>query len=444
MNKNATTTNKESIENWRDKKFGMFVHYGLYSVQGRGEWAMFIEQQDIDEYKKLANEFTAEKFNGEEWAKIAKNAGMQYMVLTTKHHDGFSLWDSKSCKDDHTVMNSACKRDLIKEYTDACRNNGLMVGLYYSPLDWRFPGFFAPKLYRTSAKELVKQTHDQIRELLTGYGKIDLLWFDGAEDFWVAQGLHLNRLRRPDDFKTNIQVEDFWRAKELDKFIRETQKGIICNDRIGDKSCGDYFAPEKKIGEYNVVDPWETCDTLTDDWGYRPNAKIRSLRNVINLLVKVVCNGGNLLLNVAPRPDGSFEPEEIKRLKQVGEWLKKYGDSIYGTRGGPIICDDFGGTTHKQNKLYFHVLDWQQDQIVIPDVGDPEIKFLTNANYNVVKEGGLIKITVSEEDKLEMDSIIEFTYDKPVKEIFPEDVDYKELSKKRTYNSDAIIVDDVK
>ena len=444
MNKNATVINRESIENWRDQKFGMFIHYGLYSVQGRGEWAMFIEQQDIDEYKKLANDITAENFDADKWAKIAKSAGMKYMVLTAKHHDGFSLWDSKSCMENHTVMNSACKRDLIKEYTTACRENGLMVGLYYSPLDWRFPGFFAPRLYKTNAEALVKQTHDQIRELLTGYGKIDLLWFDGAEDFWVAQGLRLNLLRRPEDFRTNIQVEDFWKAKDLDKFIRETQKGIICNDRIGDKSYGDYFAPEKKIGEYNVVDPWETCDTLTDDWGYHPGAKIRSLRNVLNLLVKVVCNGGNLLLNVAPRPDGSFEPNEIKRLEEVGAWLEKYGESIYGTRGGPISCGDFGGTTHKDNNLYFHVLDWNEDEILIPDVGSPKITSLTGANLTVNKENGLIKISVSDKDKLEMDTIIKLTYQKPVKEIFASDIDYKELSKKRSYSSDAIIVADVK
>ncbi len=405
---------------------------------------MFIEQQDIDEYKKLANDFTAEKFNGDKWAKIAKDAGMQYMVLTAKHHDGFSLWDSKSCFEDHTVMNSACKRDLIREYTDACRKNGLMVGIYYSPLDWRFPGFFAPRLYKTNAKALVKQTHDQIRELLTEYGKIDLLWFDGAEDFWVAQGLRLNLLRRPEDFRANIQVPDFWRAKDLDRFIRETQKGIICNDRIGDKSYGDYFAPEKKIGEYNVEDPWETCDTLTDDWGYRPNAKIRSLRNVINLLVKVVCNGGNLLLNVAPRPDGSFEPEEIKRLKQVGDWLKKYGESIYGTRGGPIKSEEWGGTTHKQNKMFIHVLDWTEDEICIPDVGEPNIKCLNGSNLIINKDNGLIKISVSEKDRLEMDTIIELTYKTPVKEVFEVDVDYSEISKKRAYKSDAIIVADVK
>ena len=444
MNKNATTTNKESIEFWRDQKFGMFIHYGLYSLQGRGEWAMFIEQQDIDEYKKLADDFTAENFDADKLAKIAKKAGMRYMVLTTKHHDGFSLWDSKSCLGDHTVMNSACKRDLIKEYSDACRNNGLMVGFYYSPLDWRFPGFFAPKLYKTNAKELVKQTHDQIRELLTGYGKVDILWFDGAEDFWVAQGLHLNRLRRPDDFKTNIQVEDFWRAKELDKFIRETQKGIICNDRIGDKSCGDYFAPEKKIGEYNVIDPWETCDTLTDDWGYRPNAKIRSLRNIVNLLVKVVCNGGNLLLNVAPRPDGSFEPSEVKRLEQVGAWLEKFGDSIYGTRGGPIKSEEWGGTTHKDNKMFIHVLDWTEDEVCIPDVGEPTIKCLNGSQPIIYKDNGLIRISVADEDKLEMDTIIEVTYNKPVKEIFTTDVDYSEISTKRAYKSDAIIVEDVK
>lgn len=443
MNKNAPIINKESIDNWRDKKFGMFVHWGLYSKGDIGEWSMYLGPIDVDEYAERANEFNPDKFDATKWAKLAKSAGMNYVVLTAKHHDGFSLWDSKACLNDHTSVNSPAKRDFIKEYVEAVRNEGLMVGLYYSPLDWRFPGFFLPQMYKKSAEALVKQAHDQIRELMTGYGKIDLLWFDGAEDFWVAHGFHLHKFARPQDFKNNPQVKNFWRAGELDKMIREKQPGIICNDRIGDKSYGDYFAPEKKIGEYNTVDPWETCDTMTNTWSYRPDAQIRSLRNCIQLLAKVVCNGGNLLLNVAPKFDGSFEEAEIKRLSEIGEWLSKYGESIYGTRGGPIKVDDWGGTANKDNKLYFHVLDWVNDEIFVPNVYGAKVKCLTGAPISVREEKGMLAISVPFEYRQEMDTVIEVTYDKKVTDFIADATDYNDLCKKAVYENVAVIVADV-
>ncbi|MBE7036614.1 MAG: glycoside hydrolase family 29 [Ruminococcaceae bacterium] len=431
MNENAIEINRESIEHWRDQKFGMFIHWGLYSLQGDGAWSMWVNQTDKDQYKKLADQFTAENFHADDWATLAKEAGMNYMVLTAKHHEGFSLWDSKSCLDDFTSVHSAAKRDIVKEYTDACRKAGLMVGLYYSPLDWRFPGFFLPRLFKESATALVKQAYEQTKELVTHYGKIDILWFDGGENYWVAHGLNVLKGKVPEDFKSNPAYPDFWKADKIDQMVRTLQKGIICNDRLGDKQFGDYFCPEKKIGAFNINHAWETCDTLAGDWGYTPNCKTRSLRSCIQLLVNVVVAGGNLLLNVGPRPDGSIEPEQAERLKEIGEWLKQYGESIYKTRGGPIKCEDWGGTTNIGNTMFVHVCEWTENEIIIPDVGNPEICCITGAEPLIRKENGKIYLSVDNHAKQEMDTIFKLTYTEKVTDIFKDVIDYQSLSDKK-------------
>lgn len=430
MNEKAIEINRESIEHWRDQKFGMFIHWGLFSVHGKGCWHLWSDQVDKDEYAHLADKFTAENFDADSWAQLAKDAGMNYMVLTAKHHDGFSLWDSKACLDNHTVMNSPAGRDLVKEYTDSCRKAGLMVGLYYSPLDWRFPGFFVPKVYKESADALVKQAHEQIKELVTDYGKIDLLWFDGGENYWVAHGMNIAQGRVPENFKANPTYPNFWRASEIDAMVREKQKGIICNDRLGDKEFGDYFCPEKKIGAFNIDHAWETCETIAGDWGYTPNCKTRSFRSCIQLLVNVVVAGGNLLLNVGPRPDGTIEPEQADRLREMGGWLKKYGESIYKTRGGPIKCEDWGGTVNRDNKMYVHVCEWTENEIKVPDKGNPEIRCLTGAEPIIRRENGKIYLTVSDRDKQEPDTIFELTYNQKVTDIFDSVIDYTTLSDK--------------
>lgn len=435
--------NYANVQNWQDQKFGMFIHWGLYSKGDIGEWSMYCDPIDVDEYAERVADFTAEKFDAESWADAAKSAGMRYAVMVAKHHDGFSLWDSKSCKDDFTSINSPAKRDFVKEYTEACHRAGLLTGLYYSPLDWRFPGFFFPKMYKKSADELRTQAHRQIAELLSNYGRIDLLWYDGGEDFWLAHGIHMHKFCRPDDFKTNPQVRDFWDMQTLDKLVRTKQPGIICNDRIGDKTYGDYFAPEKKIGEYNTREPWETCETLTNTWSYRPEAQIRSLRNCIQLLAKVVCNGGNLLLNVAPKLDGSIEEKELLRLKEIGNWLEKYGESIYGTRGGPVKVDDWGGTTNKGNKLYFHVFDWVSDEIYLPANGFVGATCITGAPLTVVQKGEVVGLSVPFEYRQEIDTVIEVTYDKPVVDLISDATDYNEIAKTSVYKNQAVIVAEV-
>ena len=335
----------KAIEDWKDLRFGMFIHWGLYALLGRGEWVMYNEAIDKDEYRELMKSFTAERFDAEKWAETAKAAGMKYMVLTTRHHDGFSLWDSPSSSEQFTSMHSAARRDFIKDFVGACRNAGLKVGLYYSPLDWRFPGYFFPRMYAQNAKELKEQCFSQVKELLTQYGKIDIMWFDGGEDYWLCHGRNLHEPDTGLDFRENAQSPGFWDAAQLDRMVRTLQPGIVVNNRTGNREFGDFLTPEGEIGEFNLTTPWETNITLNGSWGWVPNRPPHSLRSCIHMLVKSATGDGNLLLNVGPKADGTIEESQIERLIEVGNWLQKYGDSIYNTRGGPFKNNRFGGTT---------------------------------------------------------------------------------------------------
>ncbi len=434
---------EKNIQNWSDLKFGMFITFGLYSILGEGEWVMFNKPIDKDEYSMLKERFTTEKFNASGWAKIAKEAGMKYMVFTARHHDGFSLFDSKASVGDFTSMNCAARRDFVAEFTKACREAGLAVGLYYSPMDWRFPGYFLPRMYMKSALQMKEQCHEQLRELLTNYGKIDILWFDGGDDYWLCHGhnLHNNLNTRPANFRENPQISNFWEADKLDKMARELQPGIVINNRSGQRQYGDFLTPERKIGEWNPNTPWETCDVLAGSWGWVPDAVMRSLRDCIHLIIKIVTGGGNLLLNVGPRSDGTIEERQVLRLKEIGDWLRKYGESVYDTKGGPLLNGSWGGTTWKENKLYIHVIDWQENEIIIPNLSSKivEISTLTASDLFVEKQANIIRLNVPEEDKLALDTIIVIEYELNVDKVF-EDFDANSFLQTRHLESDALIV----
>lgn len=207
---------------------------------------------------------------------------------------------------------------------------------------------FAVNCWRTSHISFEKSTKGINIRKIQHFGQSG---YDGGEDYWVAHGLDIVKAKRPEDYKTNVRYPGFWNASEIDEMVRRLQPGIVTNDRIGMRQYGDYTSPEMKIGDFDIDNPWETCETLTGDWAYRPNSKMRSLRSCIHLLIKCVTAGGNLLLNVAPNPDGEIEAEQAKRLKEIGDWLKKYGKSIYKTRGGPIKCTNWGGVTNRDNKI---------------------------------------------------------------------------------------------
>jgi alpha-L-fucosidase len=409
----------EDMQWWRDARFGLFIHWGLYSVLGRGEWAQWFEQIDVREYEKIAARFRPELFDADAWAAMARDSGMKYMVLTARHHDGFCLFDSKAS--DFTSVKTAARRDFVAEYVRACRKAGLGVGLYYSPLDWRFPGFFLPGLYRESAEAMKRQTYEQVRELLTNYGKIDILWFDGGGDDWLGFGglewwggkWHTR------DPKQHYSATPLWEPDKLYRMIRRLQPKIVMNDRAGSPGVdwgGDFHTPERKVGQFDNKRAWETCDVLPESWGWSPNETIRSLRTCIQLLVQVAVNDGNLLLNAGPKPDGAFEDRYADRLREVGAWLKRYGESIYGTRGGPLPSGPWGGVTHRDNRLYVHILDWTESTIALPSIPQKitASRSLTGRDAKVEQTAAGIRISVPPEERQAPDTIILLEADAPV------------------------------
>jgi alpha-L-fucosidase len=374
----------KDMEWFKDAKFGMFIHWGLYSITGKGEWSMFNDRIDVDKYAELSKQFNPTKYDADTWASIAEEAGMKYMVLVAKHHDGFALWDSKVSKDNFTSINSAAHKDFVKDYTEAARKKGLKVGLYYSPLDFRFPGFFFPSMYRASAEEMKAQTYGQVKELLTNYGKIDLLWYDGGEDDWLGLGGLEHGGKTPSwhrrDKDKPYKGDFSWEPLRLNSIVREIQPKIVINPRNG--WLGDFDTREYGDGGMQTDRAWERCYTISKgSWGWapKPNEKIRSLDSLLTKLVKIVSMGGNMLLNVGPNAAGEIEPIQVTRLKEIGKWLKVNGEGIYGTRGGPIDFDDkWGGTTKKDNYIYVQVLHWPQNNILeIPYTGAKILK----ANY---------------------------------------------------------------
>ncbi len=303
----AAMTYEERMKWFHEARFGIYIHYGLYSITGRGEWTMYSERINPAEYARLADKFHPVPGAAKEWCEAAKLAGAKYVVLTTRHHEGFSLFDSQYS--DFTSAKLGCKRDIVREYVDAAREAGLKVGLYYSLLDWRFPGYFEPEKYPESRAALVDYVHNQVRELMSNYGQIDLLEYDGG---WMHD-------LDPDKEK---QIA-FWRARELNAMVRKLQPGIIINNRSGLDE--DLDTPEQVVKASGAGRGWESCMCIGDScgWGYvRFNPNWKNPAQLIQNLVLAAQDEGNYLLNIGPMPDGRVRSEELDRLRMMGKWLK--------------------------------------------------------------------------------------------------------------------------
>ena len=356
------------MEWYTQARFGMFLHWGLYSIPARGEWMRSFEKLTDEEYGKYFEEFNPVDYDPKKWAKLAKKAGMKYMVLTAKHHDGFCLFDSGYT--DFKATNTKCGRDLIKEYVEAVRAEGLKVGLYYSLLDWHhedYPHFSdgAHPMYQNPAypdegrvwERYVEYLHNQVRELCTNYGKIDILWFDYS--FGEYSG-------------------EKWGATRLVNMVRQLQPGVIIDNRLEVSGSGlgslasgnplpyhgDFVSPEQIIPQEGIRDIngnpliWEACFTMNDSWGYNLKDKyFKPAPMLIRKLVECVSKGGNMLLNVGPDARGNFPEESVSRLKEIGKWMEKNGESIYGCGMSDMPRPDFGRITRKGNKLYYHIFD---------------------------------------------------------------------------------------
>jgi len=402
---------EEKLRWWRDARFGMFIHWGVSATIGGDGWLMVSNKVCARDYRKMAEGFQPKNFDADAWVEAAKQAGMKYMVMVARHHDGYCLFDSQFSDFTCTKMGG---RDYFREYAEACRRGGLGVGFYYSPMDFRYPGFFFPEMYRESAEAMKQQTDDQMRELLTNYGKIDILWYDGGGDDWLGMGgIEWDQKNwwhsRDHEFpqKNPYSGKPLWEPKKLTAMVRELQPEIVINNRGGWE--GDFITPEGKIGEFNTKRAWETCDVLAKSWFWMPDQPILSLRTAVQMLVRVIVGDGNLLLDVGPTADGVIEARQVRRLKEMGEWLKTYGESVYGTRGGPFPSHNWGGFTHKDNRLYVHVVDWPENEVVVPGIARDvlTVQCLTAASLDFKTVGNDLHLSVPASDRQAIDTIFE-------------------------------------
>ena len=357
----ASAEQPDRMRWFHQARFGMFIHWGVYAIPARGEWVMYNESIPAREYAPLAQRFDPRRFDPDAWAALAKGAGMKYMVLTSRHHDGFSLFDSKVS--DFTAPKTAAGRDLLAAYVRACRRAGLKVGFYYSLLDWRFPGYFGgPEKDPAGWEQCVRYWHAQVRELCTQYGKLDLLWYDGGWVPWT----------RGDRDSKSAPLEDPWRAKECNAMVRELQPHIIINNRSGTERASvpeDYDTPEQHVTASTGGRAWESCMTINDNWGYcAGDHNWKTTTQLIHNLVRCASGGGNYLLNVGPKADGAIPAPSVKRLQEIGEWMQVNGESIYGCGVAPFGAGASGLTTAKGNTVYVHVFYWPGEELYLPPV----------------------------------------------------------------------------
>jgi len=411
---------EETLDWWRDSKFGIMICYGVATLPGEGGgFALWFDQTPIEEYEKLAEEFNPEPDAMEQWASVASEAGSHYLVLTTRFCDGFAIWPSQTSWRDFTIRKSPVEFDPVEKYVEACRKYDLGVGYYYSPGDWRMPGFWFPGMYRGNAEEMKEQGYGQVRELLTEYGKIDIMWWDVGGDDCLGMGYDVDAFEyKIRDYnwpqENHYAGPPLWEGNRFNAMVRELQPDILINDRgsmVGYEFDGDFYTPEGVIGEFDIKRDWETCEIFSSGgwfWGRDPVPN--SLENIINTMVRVVTGGGNYLLGVGPRPDGYIESQDVERLKEIGQWLKKYGESIYGTRGGPHMNGEWGGFTQKDNILYLHVLDWSKLPESLPRISQ-KIKKVTcltggKVKYSQNQKGLAVSVSGGPEDTI--DTIIKF------------------------------------
>lgn len=330
-----------------DARFGLFLHWGLYSVLGRGEWALNRERIPLEAYEPLAERFTAEGFAPSAWCALAREAGMRYAVLTAKHHEGFCLWESRACP--FNAARSAARRDVVGEFVAAARAAGLRVGLYYSLGDWRNPDWIRAVRGDAAARErFVAWTHELVRELMTGYGRIDVLWYD------LPQGMGA----------------DAWRSVELNARVRAWQPGILINNRA--MTSEDFATPEQRVAAAPPGRLWESCMTLNGSWGHRPrDTRWKSPRAVAATLGAVARGGGNLLLNVGPDAAGRLPGEACAVLRAVGGWLARNGEAVLDVRRSDLPWSNWCGYTVGDRRLYLHFGLWPGDEFVLGGLVTP-------------------------------------------------------------------------
>lgn len=382
----ARKPNAARLNWWRNARFGMFIHWGPVSLKGTEIGWSRGSQVPIEEYDSLYKRFNPVKFNADAWVKIAKAAGMKYIVFTTKHHDGFCMFNTEQT--DYNIMHSPFGRDVVKELADACRATGLAFGAYYSVCDWRHPDFplgspgGATRKPYPDLDAYERYLRAQVRELIQNYGPLLVMWFDVAQEF------------------------DAKRGKGVVDYVRSLQPDILVNNRCVDP--GDFDTPEQTIGTFQTSRPWESCITICNQWAWKPGDTMKSLEECVQTLVRCAGGDGNLLLNVGPMPTGEIEPRQVQRLKEMGEWLRKYGRSVYSTRGGPYKPGTWGCSTHAGSTIYLHVFDWGSGTLSLPPLGRKVLSasVLTGGSVTVRQTADALEVTAPVEARKPIDTVV--------------------------------------
>lgn len=351
---------------WRDAKFGMFLHWGPVSLTGKElSWSRYANRPwDINgvmtpcepdyTYDNLYKKFNPVKFDADQWVKIAQDAGMKYMVIITKHHDGFSMFDSKLT--DYDIMATPYGKDIIKQFSKACHKAGMKLGFYYSTRDWYNPEYLVEDNVKYD-----KWYRGQVKELLSNYGKVDVMWFDhvGGQNWgkWKFDALFSMMYRRQPGMIVNNRAARFCGP-------RTPEDQGSPSPEIKKMTDGDFGTPEQSVGHMDLKHDWESCMTLVGgQWSWKPGGRMYTFGGTLNILVSCVTGGGNLLLNIGPMPTGEIEGRQIGLLKRVGDWIKPRAEAIYGTRGGPWENGKWGGSTHRGNRVYVFAKPWEGDKL---------------------------------------------------------------------------------
>jgi len=405
----------ESLAQWRAQRFGMFIHWGPVSLTAKEiSWSRANSNKQcpnngptpVNVYDNLYKQFNPEKFVAKEWVAIAQAAGMKYMVLTAKHCDGFLLWDSKV--DDYNIMHTPFKRDVCAELAQAAHAAGMGIGWYYSPMDWRDPDCRTAK-----NAEFVQRMQAELTELLTNYGKIDVLWFDcdGRSAPWDQAATY--------------------------RLVRKLQPGIMLDERLDIGADGgwgagrigpwaDFHTPEQFVGGFDQR-PWESCMTMSRHnqwaWGGHDDG-VKTLPEFQNMLLRCAGGDGNVLLNVGPMPTGEIAPEQVARLKEIGAWLGQCGVGIYGTRGGPYKPGRYGTCTCKDKTIYLHVQRWPGATLTLPGIPAKVVgcQALTGGTPTVTQTAEAITISLPTTDRQETDTLIALELDRAATDLAPLDV----------------------
>lgn len=407
---------EESIRKFREARYGLFVHFGLSSFRGADlSWSRETRAFPDpgrgaipdEEYEGFARRLALERFDADGWVRMAREAGMKYIVVVAKHHDGFHMWNT--AHSDFKITNTPFGRDYLKELADACRRADMSFGVYYSQRDWHHPDYQpldpdlteaipAPpywKLLRQVPRRragpthasYIRYLHDTVRELMTGYGRVDVLWWDAL---WWGGMYHA----------------DMWQSRSIEREVRRLQPNIVINNRAS--LPGDFDTPEQRLGMFQDERPWESCISLGPHWAWSPG-EAKSKAEILRLLIGTASGDGNLLISTGARADGSFDPQHVGRLREVGSWLQRFGNTIYGTRGGPWKPGEWGGSTHVGDTAYLHVTSWPDGGLVLPDPGRAirgAALVTAEEKVSVTRRDGLLHILVPESARDPIDTII--------------------------------------